>query len=203
MAGTGKQRLQFESIGADVMIWPRAKIVSPEVVSIGDSVIIDDWVFLMGGRHTRIGSFVHIASFVSITGGGEFEMGDFAGLSSGTRVFTGNDDYSGGSLTGPTVPFPFRHVHRSFVKIGRHAIVGANSVILPGVTIGDGAAIGANSFVRCDLEPWSIYVGTPARRVGSRNRERMLELEQGLRKVVYDESGNYTPREKWRLPSEA
>ena len=60
------------------MIWPLAKVVSPQIIAVGDSVIIDDFVFLMGGMKTTIGSFVHIASFTSITGGGEFVMDDFA-----------------------------------------------------------------------------------------------------------------------------
>src|SRR5437764_14604405 len=75
--------LSFASIGQDVAIWPLAKIVSPELISIGDSVIIDDFVFLMAGAKTTIGSFVHIASFASITGGGQLVVEDFAGISSG------------------------------------------------------------------------------------------------------------------------
>ena len=57
-------------VGEDVTIWPEAKIVFPDVVTIGDSVIIDDFTFLMGGKRTEIGGLVHIGSFTSITGGG-------------------------------------------------------------------------------------------------------------------------------------
>lgn len=175
------------------MIWPLAKIVSPEVISIGDSVIIDDFVFVMGGEMTAIGSFVHIASFVSITGGGELTLEDFVGLSSGARVLTGDDDYLGGSLTGPTVPPAYRLPIRSFVHIKKHGIIGANSVILPGVTIGEGAAVGANSLVKTDCEPWTIYVGSPARPLRSRPRERISELEAQLRSELYDAHGKYIP----------
>ena len=181
-------------VGQDVIIWPLAKIVSPEVISIGDSVIIDDFVFLMGGTRTVIGSFVHIASFVSITGGGEFIMEDFSGLSGGIRVYTGNEDYLGGSLTNPAVPHPYRVPIRSFVHIKKHAIIGANTVILPGVTIGEGAVIGANSLVTKDCEPWTIYVGSPARPLRPRPRERILELEAQLRRELYDAQGNYIPK---------
>ena len=100
--------LRFSHVGQDVVIWPLAKIVSPEMISIGDSVMIDDFVFLMGGKRTTIGSFVHIASFASITGGGELLIEDLSGVSSGVRVYTGNEDYSGGGLTGPAVPEPYR-----------------------------------------------------------------------------------------------
>jgi len=188
--------LGFAKVGQDVTIWPLAKIVSPEIISIGDSVIIDDLVFLMGGTKTVIGSFAHIASFTSITGGGEFIMDDFTTLSSGVRVFTGNEDYSGGCLTGSGVPFPYRLPIRSFVHIKKHAIVGAEAVILPGVTIGEGTVIGANSLVRRDCEPWTVYVGSPARAIKSRPKERILELEAQLRRDIYDAIGKYIPKHK-------
>jgi acetyltransferase-like isoleucine patch superfamily enzyme len=186
--------LGFVSVGQDVMIWPQAKIVAPEVITIGDSVIIDDFTLLMGGARTSIGSFVHIASFVSILGGGEFAIEDFAGISSGTRVYTGNDDYLGGSLTGPTVPFPYRVPIRSSVHIGKHAIIGANTVILPGVVIGEGVAIGAGAVVTKDCEPWMIYVGSPARVLRPRPKEKILALEAQLRCELYDEAGEYIPK---------
>ena len=189
-------QLELAKFGQDVVIWPQAKIVCPEAITIGDSVIIDDFVFIMGGKSTQIGSFIHIASFVSITGGGELVMEDFTGLSGGVRVYTGNEDYSGGCLTNPAVPFPYRVPTRSFVYIKKHAIIGANTVILPGVVIGEGAAIGANSLVTKDCQPWKIYFGSPAKAIRPRPKERIIELEEQLRRQVYDESANYIPKTK-------
>ncbi len=189
-------KIAFSIVGQDVTIWPMARIISPEVISIGDSVIVDDFAFLMGGMKMTIGSFVHIASFASVVGGGEFIMEDFAGLSSGGRIYTGNDDYLGGSLTGPTIPFPYRKPVRSFVHVGKHVVIGANTVVLPGVTIGEGAAIGANSLVTKDCEPWTIYVGSPARALKPRPREKMLELEAEFLSKVYDAEGKYIPKHK-------
>ena len=194
MASNIAYTLGLAAVGADVTIWPLAKIIAPERMTIGDSVIIDDFVFLMGGSATTIGSFVHIASFVGVTGGGEFVIEDFAGVASGTKIFTGNDDYSGGSLTGPTVPSPYRVPSRSFVRIRRHAVIGASSVILPGVVIGEGAVVGANSFVRKDCEPWTMYFGSPARPIKPRPRARILELEAQLRRDLYDATGRYIPK---------
>ena len=188
--------LNFKSVGEDVLIWPMAKIVSPEVISIGDSVIIDDFVFIMGGERTEIGSFVHIASFTSITGGGEFIMENFAGLSGGIRVYTGNEDYSGNCLTNPAVPYPYRVPIRSGVHIKKHAILGANTVILPGIIIGEGAVVGANSLVKTDCEPWTIYVGSPARAIKSRRRQKIVELEAQFCSKVFDSRGNYIPKQK-------
>ena len=186
----------FAKCGKDVRVWPLAKIIGPETISLGDAVIIDDFVLIMGGRRSAIGSFIHIASFTSITGGGEFLMEDFATLSSGIRVFTGTDDFSGNYMANSAVPYPYRQPTRSFVTMKKHSIVGANSVILPGVTLGEGAAIGANSLVLKDCEPWTIYVGSPARPLKPRRRDRIVEFEAQLRRELYDAHGLYIPADQ-------
>jgi len=116
-------QLNFNKIGQDVTIWENAKIINAEKIEIGDSVIIDDFVLLMGGRSTLMGSFIHISSFTSITGGGELVMEDFTTLSSGIRIFTGTDDFLGGSLVNSSVPHPYRLPIRTFVHIKKHAAV--------------------------------------------------------------------------------
>jgi len=183
--------LALRAVGQDVVIYPGARIVAPDRIELGHRVIIDDFVLFMGGSSSRIGSFVHIAAFTSIVGGGELVMEDFSGVSGGCRVYTGNDDYNGVSLTGPTVPSAYRTPIRTLVRIGKHAVVGANSVVLPGVTIGEGAAIGANSVVTRDCPPWTISVGAPARVTKLRPRERILELEAKLRRELFDDAGRY------------
>jgi acetyltransferase-like isoleucine patch superfamily enzyme len=188
--------LNFARVGEDVMVWPLAKITSPEVISIGDSVIIDDFVLFMGGQKSTLHSFIHIGSFSSITGGGELIMEDFSGLSSGVRIYTGNEDYTGGCLTNPAVPAPYRITIRSFVHIGRHCIIGANSVVLPGVTIGEGAAVGANSLVLKDCKPWTIYAGSPCREIRTRPRDEIFRREELLRKELYDSEGKYIPQKR-------
>lgn len=188
--------LPFAAIGQDVTIWPRAHIVAAAAISIGDSVIIDDFAFIMGGEKTRIGSFVHIAAFTLLCGGGELQIADFAGVSGGVHIYTGNDDYLGGSLTGPTVPFPYRKPIRSFVRIEKHVVIGAKSVILPGVVIEEGTVIGANSTVTRSCEPWSVYTGSPARRIKERPKARILELESQLRHDLYDAQGRYIPESR-------
>lgn len=183
--------LNFRKIGQDVIVWPMAQIVTPEVITLGNSVIISDFVIICGGEKIEIGSFVHIAPFCSISGGGTLIMEDFSGLSGGVRVYTGTDDYSGASLTNPTVPQSYRKPVRSSVIIKKHAIIGANTVVLPNVTIGEGVAVGANSLVNRDCEPWTIYAGSPARPIKPRPKEVMLALEKKLREELYDQTGKY------------
>lgn len=71
--------------------------------------------------------------------------------------------------------------------------MGANCVVLPGVTIGEGCTIGALSLVNRDCEPWTVYAGTPARPIKARPRERVEELERELRQSLYDSEGRYIP----------
>ncbi len=175
------ERKQFAAIGTEVTIHPMAKLVYPDRIEMGSHVIIDDFAFLVAGPRMRIGNYVHIASFVSVTGGGDFIIEDFAGISAGTRIVTGTDDFDGGSLTGPTVPPEFRRVVRSFVHIGRHAIIGTNVVVHPGVTIGQGAAVGSCSLVTGDVPPWTVAWGVPCRPVRARQSETILRLENELR----------------------
>lgn len=189
-------RLGLKAVGEDVIIWPLAKVLNPELISIGNSVIIDDFVLLGGSEGTEIGSFVHIGAHTSIGGGGRFSMGDFSGLSGGVRVYTGNEDYLGGSLTNPAVPPPWRMPTRADTHIGRHAIVGANAVLLPGVTLGEGAVVGAGSLVTGDCEPWTINVGSPARPIKDRPSERIIALEADLRSALFDPAGSYICSDK-------
>ncbi|MHB8780408.1 MAG: acyltransferase [Candidatus Geothermincolia bacterium] len=174
-------RSELRAQGENTVIHPLAKILSPQSVSLGAHSMIDDFVFIQGGKRTILGDFVHIASFVSITGGGELHVGDFAGISSGCRIFTGSDLFDGSGLTGPTIPSEYRAVERSFIRIGAHAVIGSNSVVLPGVTIGEGAIVGANSLVTRSVPDWTVVAGSPSRIIKQRPREVILDYARRLR----------------------
>ncbi|MGC1549884.1 MAG: DapH/DapD/GlmU-related protein [Rhodanobacter sp.] len=172
--------LGFRQLGRNVRIYSGAKILGAEFITLGDNVIIDDFVMIYARAPTIIGSHVHIASFCSIAGGGTLTMGDFSNLSSGARVLTGTDDFLGGGLTNSTIPEEMRKVDRSFVVIGRHAMIGANAIVLPGKHVGEGAAVGAGAVVTKDLAPWGIYAGNPARRLKQRPAETILAQAAAL-----------------------
>jgi acetyltransferase-like isoleucine patch superfamily enzyme len=173
-------RFGFAACGADVTIYDQVRLLAPEMISVGSHVIVDDFVFLDGGQGLEIGSHVHIASFVSVVGGGRASLADFAGLATGSRVITGSDLFDGSGLTGPTIPDRWRAVDRGEVHVGRHAVVGANSVLLPGVNLGEGAILGAGSVATGDVPPWTIAVGAPARPIKERPRERIERFEREL-----------------------
>ena len=187
--------LPFKRIGKDVIIWDKAKIVLPETIEIGNKVTIDDFCYIAGSKtsQTIFGDFVHIASHAFIGGSGELIMEDFTGLSGGSRIYTGNDQYMGECMTNVTVPEPYRIAHRGYVHVKKHALIGAGAIILPDVTIGEGCIIGANSLVKKDCEPWTVYFGTPAVAIRMRPSGKILELEQELKSKLYDSNGCYIP----------
>jgi len=179
------------------MIHPSAKIHDkaklagdPARLHLGAHSQIDDFVFLFIGEGCSIGRNVHIATQCSVIGGGTFVMEDFAGLSAGCRIITGSDDFTGPWMTNPTVPARFTNVSRGTVRIGRHAVLGTNCVVFPGVSIGEGAAVAAGSVIRKDLEPWGVYAGSSPKRIAERDKDTILRLESEYLASESAEPGN-------------
>jgi acetyltransferase-like isoleucine patch superfamily enzyme len=170
--------LRFRHSGSNVKVYKFAIILSPENVTLGSDIIIDDFVFIGAHRRLVLGNRVHIGSHSSITGGGRVLFSDFTSLSSGVRLVSGTDDYTGASLTNPTIPPEFRGVHRGTIVLEPHAMIGSNAVVLPDITIGEGSTVGAGSVVTRSLEPWGVYAGTPARRIKTRPKEAVLANER-------------------------
>ena len=168
-------------MGKNVNIHKSSNIVFPENISIANNVRIDGFSTIIGSGNVEIGNYVHISPYCLIAARGGVKLKDFSGLSSGVRIYTTSDDYSGLFLTNPTVPANYTNVDMKEVVVDRHVIVGSNSVILPGVHIGEGTAVGALTLVRRSLDPWGIYSGNPAQRIKDRKKD-LLVLEQGLLK---------------------
>jgi acetyltransferase-like isoleucine patch superfamily enzyme len=175
---TNVENLKF--FGSNVRVYPLAKIIKPEVVSIDSGSQIDDFSFIYGGQGVNIGKRVHIASFVSVIGGGKFTIQDYAGLSAGVRIITGTDQHDGSCLTNSCIPEEFRRITLGTVQIEKHALIFTNCVIFPDVTIGEGAVVGAGALVRKNLEPWTIYAGYDCRKIGSRASDSIRLLEEKM-----------------------
>lgn len=165
------------AFGEDVLISRKTSIYRPEAISLGHHVRIDDFCILSGGEGITLGNFVHIGCFCALYGGAGIVMGDYTGLSARVAVYSESDDFSGASVVGPWFPMAMKPGYiRSRVEIGRYVQVGTASSIMPGVVIGEGAAIGAHALVRSACESWTIYGGVPAKRLKARKRdlERLL-----------------------------
>ena len=175
------QKVGFASFGSEVFVSEHASIHGASRIRLGNRVRIDDFCILSAGDGgIEIGSFVHIAAYSSIIGAGRVTVEDFSNISSRVAIYSSNDDYSGAHLTNPMVPDEFKNVAIAPVTIGRHAIIGSGSIILPGVTLAEGVAIGSLSLVRTSCEPFTIHAGVPAKQIGERRRD-LLALERQLR----------------------
>lgn len=174
--------LGFKSIGTDVKISDKASIYNPSQISVGSHVRIDDFAIISAGTGgIIIGDYVHIACFCGLMGSAEIRMDDFSGLSSRVFIYSSSDDYSGKSLTNPTIPEKFKNVHTAPVHLNKHVIVGTCATILPGVTIGIGSAIGAYALVGTDIPASVIATGQPCRVVKERKTD-VFKLEEELRR---------------------
>ncbi|BCG64775.1 MAG: dTDP-4-amino-4,6-dideoxygalactose transaminase [Methyloprofundus sp.] len=170
------KKMHFKTLGHNVRISDKASIHNASQIELGDNSRIDDFCVISG--KVSLGRNVHIAVFCNVAGGDKgivFE--DFSGLAYGCHVFTQSDDYTGRTLTNPTVPEKYKREAKKAIVIGRHSIVGTNSLIFPGVVLAEGTAVGALSMITKSTEEWSVYVGNPAKRVKARKRD-LLQLEK-------------------------
>lgn len=174
--------LGFKSIGKGVLISKKAVIYNADQIELGDNVRIDDFCILSG--KIIMGSFIHIGVCTRLSGSrGGLIMKDFSGVSYNSTIIASSDDYSGEYLTNPTVPMKYRKTYPNPVVFEKHALVASHCMVLAGVTLGEGCAVGAMSLVMKDVEPWAICVGVPARKIKDR-KKNLLELERQFREEL-------------------
>jgi acetyltransferase-like isoleucine patch superfamily enzyme len=175
------QALGFRGVGRRVQVHRTVQIFGAENLTLGSDIRIDAYALLTAGSSGFVvEDHVHVGAFAAIFGSGAaVTLSAFSGVSPRATLFTSTDDFTGAHLSGPTVPDAFTRVHRAPITVGRHAIVGAGAVVLPGVHIGTGATVGALSLVKRDVADFDIVAGAPARVVGQRERG-LLELEDQL-----------------------
>ncbi len=163
-----------------VLIYPTAKVIGNP--KFGDPVLIDDMCFLSLNEESYIGNFTHMAYGCSVLGQGKFVLEDFASVAAGARIYTAGDDLRGGALINPTVPSKYRNAYRAPVHIGKHAVVATNAVVMAGTEIGEGAIVGANSYVGPGsiIPEYEVWVGSPARKIGMRNKRGVQRREKEL-----------------------
>ncbi len=173
----------------NVKTFEYTKIIGLENIEFGKNIIIDDFAFIYAKEKIKLGNYVHISIYASITGGDKLNVGDFCAISQGVRILTATDDFKDWGFGNSTIDNKFRNVKSSPINIGNFSIIGANSVVLPGITIGEGAMVGANSTITKDLEPWGIYVGN--KKIGMRNKDEVLKTyETFLSTSVNERAGN-------------
>jgi UDP-2-acetamido-3-amino-2,3-dideoxy-glucuronate N-acetyltransferase len=147
------------TIGAGTKIWHFTHVMSGAV--IGERCVLGQGCFVSG--RAVIGAGVKLQNNVSVFDGVELEDEVFCGPSA---VFT--------NVVNPRAAYPRKHEYRPTL-VRRGATIGANATVLPGLTVGEHAFIGAGATVIRDVAAFGLVVGVPARQIGwvSRNGERL------------------------------
>lgn len=178
-------KADLKSCGSNVIIGKTVRIRYPELVEIGDNVIIDDFTYI--STSLKIHNNVHISAGCKIIGGQKayVEMKEFSTLAPNVVLSAGTDDYLSGIAT-PMVPLKYKgNAVIGKIILNKHCIVGAGSVVLPNIIFNEGACVGALSLVNKNLKEYLLYAGIPAEKKKKRNRDDIIELESDF----YKENG--------------
>lgn len=132
----------------------KAKSMLGRFANKGEHVSLRFPLFVYDPNQIKIGSYVDIGENVILRGGGGITIGSYVLIAAGATITS-----VGHSLQPPrwgrTVAKP--------IVIGNEVWIGANAIILPGVTVGDGVVIAAGAVVTKDVSPYTIVAGVPAR----------------------------------------
>lgn len=150
-------RVQFGGDVSRCHLAEQVSVIGPTVIWVGDGG------GLTGGRLT-VGERTYIGEFNNIrTAGAPITIGRDCLISQHITIVGSNH----GTAPGRTIVS--QDWSGDGVVIGDDVWVGAGATILPGARIGDGAIIAANSVVRGEVPPGTIYGGSPARQIGVRS----------------------------------
>jgi len=169
----------FGSVGNNAKISRKASFYNPEKIFLADNVRIDDFCVISAGSELTIGCCVHISAFVALYAGSGIAIGNGCSISPFTAIYSECDDFSGNSLVNPWYSRNLKPGYRSGkVTLKDYVSVGSHCVIVPKVTLNEGAAIWANSLVLSDCEEWSVFCGTPAKKIQARSKTLLALVKE-------------------------
>jgi galactoside O-acetyltransferase len=172
--------MNFGSLGHNVLIARNSVLVGTAQMFLKNNIRVDSFSVLVASNGSLIiGNYVHISAGAYLACSGGVILEDFVGLSAHVKIFSASDDFLGTALVGPCVPMQYRKVKKEQVVLEKHVLIGAGTTILPGVTVGASAAVGAMSLVTKSLKPYNVYAGVPARLIKSRSKKH-IELEKNF-----------------------
>ena len=159
--------------GYDREIFVKPTIKNPNIL-VGDFTYIADTDFESHVSHFYPWSRdkLIIGKFCQIAAGVEFVMNDANHQMNAVSTFPFYT-LEGWEMEPPALKdMPFK----GDTVIGNDVLIGQNAVVLPGVHISDGAIIGANSVVGCDVAPYTIVIGNPAKELRKRFDAELIDL---------------------------
>lgn len=172
----------FRKLGRDVVIEDGVRIFFPESIEIDDDVYIGHDVWLNPVRpegYIQIGRGSWIGPRACLDAAAGIVIGEEVGIAQYVQILT--DEHIADDLTKAVIRTP---VWYGRVEVGRGCDLGMSTLVLPGVTIGEGVIVGAGSVVTRDVPPYVVAVGSPARvlrhRSGEGGRSRRERTHGGL-----------------------
>lgn len=166
------KKFGIKKVGKNVYIEKSCRVLGFNNIEIGSDVRIDSFCNLIVHKgFLKIQNNVHVGSFCHLVATGGITLMKYSGLSQSVKIYSASDDFSGNFMTNPTVNKKYTNVKIKPVLLKEHSIIGSNSVILPGSIIKKGVAVGALSLINKNLEEWTIYQGSPAKKIGMRSKE--------------------------------
>lgn len=162
---------KLKKCGEGVKIYPLAKLAFPHVIELGHYCKIRDFVFIFAGKGVTIGDYSDMQPHTVIWGGGTTIIGNRVSVGPGTVLLSAVYSHAKGLKMVDGLPDGSTNALYGKLVIGDDVYVGANCSLMPNITIGEGAVIGAGSFVNKDVEPWTIVAGSPARKISIRQKE--------------------------------
>lgn len=158
-------RARGMGIGAKTRIGPAVRVVRPRCVRLGARCEIEHGAFLkcVGDDPSLV-----IGDFVFIGAGAEIDVAQVVAIGAHTLIAPGVfiTDHAHNKSRGQRLDE--QGIQSAPVRIGSDVWLGARSIVLAGVTIGDGAIVGAGAVVTKDVPPYAIMAGVPARQIGER-----------------------------------
>lgn len=170
---------KFKKFGKNSILGKSLTVNGEQNISIGSFTWIDDFVTMAASfGELKIGNRIHIAPFSILSAGGGLYIEDYVGIASNVHIYSHSEvPKRGKSMAGPMVDEVNKGFKSAPVYLKKNSFVSAGAIILPGVTIGEGAIVGANSVVTKNVEPWTIVIGNPARKIGKRPFGEAMEVE--------------------------
>lgn len=158
--------LRGARVGPKVRIGPRCRIEKPWRVSLGERTQLEADVYVKVTSPTaelRVGEFAFVGRGTEIDVSCEIVIGRHALIAPGCFVTDHSHRYADRTLR-----IDQQGCGEAKVRIGDDSWLGVGTVVLPGVTVGDGAVVGAHAVVRRDVPGCEVHAGVPARKVGER-----------------------------------
>lgn len=164
--GSGEVDLsKLKKCGKNVVIESGVRIFHPENIEIGDNVYIGHDTILKGYYKSKmtIASNVWIGQRCYFHSAGGLEIGENAGIGPMVKIITSEHQE-----VGCDVPILFSPLTFEKVIIEKNCDIGMGSIVLKGVTIGEGSKVGAGAVVTKSIPNYSVAVGIPARVIKNR-----------------------------------